>query len=109
MLKCLFLVGMVIFLSNQQAFARSIVMTDIEDAGIYCRTFSKNISKFFRSSQRKCKNKTFCTVKATDVASRPELLQHRCTGFFVAPVCKGVPLNVETRNLFSSLLVSCKR
>jgi len=85
-------------------------MEDIADAGIYCDTFDSDIARFYSVAEKKCKGKVACRVRATMVATKQDLLQHRCTGFFVAPVCRGTPVNVESRyHLFKTLLVSCKK
>jgi hypothetical protein len=84
-------------------------MEEIADAGIYCATFSNKIAGFYSLAERKCKGKVSCRVSATMVASRPHLLRHGCTGFFVAPVCNGIPKSVESRyDVLKTLLVSCK-
>jgi len=85
-------------------------MKEIADAGIYCDTFNSHIGRFYSVAEKKCKGKVACRVSATMVATRRELLQHRCTGFFVAPVCRGTPENVESRyDVFKTLFVSCKK
>jgi hypothetical protein len=49
-------------------------MEDIEDAGIYCATFSNNISRFYSVAEKRCKGKISCHVAATMVATRKHLL-----------------------------------
>ena len=92
------------------AMAKGPIMEDIVDAGIYCDTFDSSIAGFYALAEKKCKGKSACTMSATMVATRKDLLAHHCTGFFVAPLCNGVPVNVESRyDVFKTLLVSCKR
>ena len=92
------------------SLAASVVMEDIEDAGIYCATFSNDIRRFYSVAEKRCKGKISCQVAATMVATRKHLIEHRCTGFFVAPICNGRPVNVESRyDVFKTLVVSCKR
>ena len=87
------------------SLAASVVMECIEDAGIHCATFSNNISRFYSVAEKRCKGKISCTM----VATRKHLLDHRCTGFFVAPICNRRPVNVESRyDVFKTLMVSCK-
>jgi hypothetical protein len=49
-------------------------MEYIEDAGIYCATFSNNISRFYSVAEKRCKGKISCHVAATMVATRKHLL-----------------------------------
>jgi hypothetical protein len=85
-------------------------MTDIEDAGVYCHNLdNRAIGTFYEAVRKKCLGKVRCSVSATMVTSREDVLQHECTGFFAAPVCRGAPKNVETHKIFSNLLVSCGR
>lgn len=89
------------------SLARSAVMEDIADGGVYCDT---PISGLYELARKRCTGKTSCRISATMVATRQELVQNRCTGFFVAPVCRGTPVNIESRyDVFKTLLVSCKR
>ncbi|MEH2504053.1 hypothetical protein V1290_002864 [Bradyrhizobium sp. AZCC 1578] len=86
-----------------------IIMDEIWDAGIYCPTSSPAIDGFYSMVEKKCKGKSSCRVRATMVTTKQDLLRHRCTGFFVAPLCRGTPVNVESRyDVFKTLLVSCK-
>jgi hypothetical protein len=90
------------------SLANGAVMEDIADAGVYCATFSNDIRRFYSVAEKRCKGKISCQVAATMVATRKHLLQHRCTGFFVAPICNGQPVNVESRyDVFKTLVVSC--
>ena len=92
------------------ALAKGPIMTDIADGGIYCDSFDSNIDGFYALAEKKCKGKSVCVVSATIVATKKDLLAHKCTGFFVAPVCNGVPVNVESRyDVFKVLTVSCKK
>ncbi|ARP64338.1 hypothetical protein A9K65_013815 [Mesorhizobium sp. WSM1497] len=97
-----------VFLSGGEVNAKER-MKDFGDAGIYCESSDSNIGNFYRYVEKTCKNKYKCYVKATAVATRKELKQHRCTGFFVAPVCKGEPANLETRSIFGKLAVFCPK
>jgi hypothetical protein len=97
-------------LCTSPVLARNVVMEEIADAGIYCPTSSPEIDRFYSVAEKKCKGKISCRVRATMVTTRQDLLQHRCTGFFVAPVCRGTPMNVESRyDVFKTLLISCKK
>ncbi|MGV7216425.1 hypothetical protein [Bradyrhizobium sp. UFLA05-112] len=96
------------FFCVSPSMGRGIVMEDIEDAGIYCAI--DGVRGFYDLAVKRCKGKTFCTMAATMVATRQELIQKKCSGFFVAPVCRGTPVNVESRyDVFKTLPVSCKR
>jgi len=97
-----------VLLPCTSATART-VMTEIVDAGIYCDTSSPAISTFYDAVRKRCVGKVKCTISATMVTSRNDLVQHKCTGFFAAPLCQGVPKNIETRNVFGKLSVSCDR
>ncbi|MGY4366826.1 hypothetical protein ACVW1A_002891 [Bradyrhizobium sp. LB1.3] len=96
------------FVYVSPSVGRGTVMEDIEDAGIYCSI--DGVRGFYDLAVKRCKGKTYCTMAATMVATRQELIQKKCTGFFVAPVCRGTPVNVESRyDVFKTLRVSCKR
>ena len=89
------------------SLAKGVVMEDIADAGIYCAT---GIPGLYELAVKRCKGKTSCRISATMVATKQQLRQNRCTGFFVAPICQGIPVNVESRyDVFKTLLVSCKK
>jgi hypothetical protein len=97
------------FCCVSSSLANGVVMEDIADAGIYCPTSSPDIARFYSVAVKRCKGKISCQVRATMVATKKDLLQHRCTGFFVAPICNGQPVNVESRyDVFKTLVVSCK-
>lgn len=108
MVKLTGIIVVTLLLSCTSSMATSI-MTDIADAGIYCDSFSPGISKFYEAVRKKCLRKHRCSISATMVTSRKDLLQHKCTGFFAAPVCNGSPKNVETHKIFSKLSVACGR
>lgn len=108
MFKVSIALSLAMLVCTSPSMARGVVMEDIEDAGIYCST--GGIPGFYDLAVKRCKGKVSCTMAATMVATRRELLQKKCTGFFVAPVCRGTPVNVESRyDVFKTLQVSCKR
>jgi hypothetical protein len=91
------------------SLANGAVMEDIADAGIYCPTSSPDIARFYSEAVKRCKGKIACHVRATMITTKKDLLKHRCTGFFVAPICNGQPVNIESRyDVFKTLVVSCK-
>ena len=108
MIKCTAVIAALSIFPCTSLMARTI-MTDIADAGIYCDTFSPDISRFYDAVNKKCVGKATCWISATMVTSKADLLQHKCTGFFAAPVCGGTPKNVETHKVLSKLRVSCDR
>ncbi len=86
--------------------SKSVVMEDIADGGIYC---DDPIPGLYELAVKRCKGKVSCTIAATMVATKQELIKKKCTGFFVAPVCNGTPKNIESRyDVFATLNVSCK-
>lgn len=107
MIRIFILLVLLLLSGRSQSLAKGVVMEDIADAGIYCAT---GIGGFYELVERRCKGKSSCTVKATMIATKQELLQSHCTGFFVAPVCRGRPVSIESRyDVFKTLLVSCKK
>jgi hypothetical protein len=90
------------------AYPKGIKMTEIDDAGIYCASVTKSIASFYKVVEMRCTGKLYCVIRATMVATPRELEDHKCTGFFVAPICNGRPRNVESRfNVMKRLRVSC--
>ena len=109
MLKIFISAALATLSCTSPVLAKSAIMEEIADAGIYCATFSPAIGRFYSMVESKCKGKTYCRVSPTMVTTKQDLIQNRCTGFFVAPICKGLPVNVESRyDVFKTLLVSCK-
>jgi len=82
-------------------------MRRIEDAGIYCASFDRKIANFYPLAKSRCLGKFSCAMRATMVTTKADLLKHQCTGFFVAPLCHGSPVNRETHNILDTLHVSC--
>src|SRR6516164_2732284 len=103
MMKASIVVMLVTLFGAAPSPARNVVISDIEDGGIYCKTFDKDIDRFYKVARKRCRHKISCVVRATMVATRRDLLQHHCSGFFVAPICNGEPVNVETHQLFKPL------
>ncbi len=99
-------VATLVFISP--ALAKGVVIEDIADGGIY--SCEPPIAGLYELAVKRCKGKVSCTIAATMVATKKELTQKKCTGFFVAPVCRGTPVNVESRyDVFKTLSVSCKK
>ena len=94
-------------LVSSSALARVERMRRIEDAGIYCESFDRKIANFYSLAKSRCLGKFSCTMRATMVTTKAGLIEHKCTGFFVAAVCHGAPVNHETHNILETLHVSC--
>ncbi|WP_159732251.1 hypothetical protein [Methylosinus sp. Ce-a6] len=107
MLKAAMVIALVTL--HVQPCAANVSITDIADAGIYCKSFDEKISRFHKIVSAECKGKSSCVVRATMATSAKNLKKHECTGFFVAPVCDSrEPVNFETHKILDPLTVVCK-
>jgi hypothetical protein len=95
------------FVCVSPSMGRGIVMEDIEDAGIYCAI--DGVLGLYDLAIKRCKGNLLHDSRDNGY-DETGLDSKKCIGFFVAPVCRGTPVNVESRyDVFKTLRVSCKR